>query len=182
MHLVNMKCFKFLLLTFSFVLIGAAAMAQNSKLYGYSQVVIPGAAAAKRITDDAGNVVERSTEDIKTSYLVYLATTAKTRVYPVEMWIKGEPYSAMPQSVSTTPVSITSGPVIMGRTQKTELVPKTTQKVTQLVPSTYVAAKSNAQAAKLAQQNELVVVYKQGGKTYIKTLKNLTELSPKALQ
>ncbi len=164
------------------VLIAQTIRAQNNqdKLYGFVQPIIPGAAAAKRVTDDAGNVVERRSEDIRFNYFIYLTTTSKARVYPVEMWIKGAPYSAMPKTV-TAPVELTDN-LVPGRPQKTVLVPKTTQKITQLDPAPHVAEKSNAKARNLAQENELVVVYKQGGKTYIKTLKTLSELSPKALQ
>lgn len=157
------------------------AQTGSSQLYGFSQVTIPGAAAAKRVTDDAGNTVERRTEDLKVSYFIYLSTVAKTRVYPMEVWIKGKAYSARPEAIATTPVQI-SGNVVVGRTQKTTLVPKTTQKVTRLIPIPLTASKSSKKAQTLAGENELVVVYKQGGKTYYKTLKTLTELSPQALQ
>lgn len=179
MHLSCMKPFFFLL---TLLLAGSALLAQNSsgKLYGYIQPVIPGAAAAKRVTDDAGHVVERKPEDTRFNYFIYLTTAQTTRVYPIEMWIKGQPFSAMPKTV-TTPVEQTSH-LVPGRPQKTVLVPETTQKVTQLEPAPFIAEKSNAKAASLALENELVVVYKQGGKTYIKTLKTLSELSPKALQ
>lgn len=181
MHPLHMK-YGFLLITIGFLLVSTVISAQAGKdrLYGFVQPVIPGAAAAKRVTDDAGNVVERRPEDIRFNYFIYVATTAKTRIYPVEMWIKGEPFSATPKVV-TTPVQLTSH-LVPGRPQKTELVPKTTQKVTQLEWAPFIAAKSSGKAAALAQENELVVVYKQGGKTYIKTLKTLTALSPKALQ
>jgi hypothetical protein len=157
------------------------AQTGSDQLYGFSQVTIPGAAAAKRVTDDAGNVVERRTEDLKMNYFIYLRTAVKTRVYPVEVWIKGKAFSARPEIISNTPVQV-SGPVVMGRTQKTTLVPKTTQKVIQLVPIPLTSNKSTQKAQNLAAANELVVVYKQGGKTYYKTLKAITELSPQALQ
>lgn len=168
----------FILLTTTYLL---QAQSASSKLYGFSQAVIPGAAAAKRVTDDAGNVVERRTEDIRMNYFIYLSTVAKTRVYPIEVWIKGNAFSARPETVASTPVQVL-GNVVMGRTQKTTLVPKTTQKVTRLIPIPLAANKSSQKAKALAAENELVVVYKQGGKTFYKTLKSITELSPQALQ
>lgn len=175
--------YRIIILSAFFLLAAFTIHAQTGQdqLYGFSQVTIPGAAAAKRVTDDAGNTVERRTEDLKVTYYIYLSTTAKTRVYPIEVWIKGNAYSARPETVGSTPVQV-SGPVVMGRTQKKTLVPKTTQKVTRLVPIPLTADKSSQKAQKLAAENELVVVYKQGGKTFYKTLKALTELSPQAMQ
>ncbi len=179
MHPAYMKYF------FAFVFVLAAgtlwAQTNSDQLYGFRQTVIPGAAAAKRITDDAGNVIENNTENNRYNYYIYLATSAKTRVYPVEIWLKGEPFSARPETVASTPVTATDN-VILGRAQKTILVPKTTQKVIRLIPTPLMADKSSNKAKSLAQEAELVVVYKQGGKTYYKTLKTLTTLAPKALQ
>ena len=157
-------------------------MAQNSgdKLYGFLQPVIPGAAAAKRITDDAGGVIERKAADIKLNYFIYLSTAKAKKVDVIEMWIRGKAFSANTKNVDT-PVEITSN-LVPGRPQKKVLVPKTTQNVIQLEPTELAGKKTNGKAARLAQQAELVVVYKQEGKTYIKTLKALSELSPKALQ
>ena len=175
--------YRVIFLSTLFLLAAYALSAQTSgdKLYGFSQVTIPGAAAAKRVTDDAGNVVERRTEDLKVNHFIYLTTTSKTRVYPIEVWIKGKAFSARTEAVANTPVQV-SGVVVMGRTQKTTLVPKTTQKVTRLIPTPLTASKSSQKAKTLAGENELVVVYKQGGKTFYKTLKTITELSPQALQ
>jgi len=178
------KCFKTLLLMAIIIGSATAAFAQGDKLYGYRQAVIPGAAAAnKRVIDDAGNVVtERRTEDTRNTYHIYLATTAKTRVYPIEVWINGEAFSARPENGAKTPVEVPSGPGVMGRASNSTLVPKTTQKVTRLIPIPLVADKTSQKAAALAKQAELVVVYKQGGKTYYKTIKTLEALPPVALQ
>ena len=178
----HLSCMKPLFFLLTLLLAGSALQAQHSKdsLYGFVQPVSPGVAAAKRVTNDAGQVVERKAEGTRYNYFIYLSTQASTRVYPIEIWLRGEQFSALPKAVST-PVEQTSN-LVPGRPQKTVLVPKTTQKVTQLEPAPFVAQKSNTKAAQLALENELVVVYKQGGKTYIKTLKTLKELSPKALQ
>ena len=178
-HLKNMKRL-FLLLTVVLAFDKLPAQNSGDKLYGFVQPVLPGAAAARRIADDAGNVSERKPADVRLNYFIYLATAKADTVYDVEMWIRGKAFSALPKIVDT-PVELTSN-LVPGRPQKKVLVPKTTQKVIQLEPTELAGKKTNGKAARLAQQAELVVVYKQEGKTYIKTLKALSELSPKALQ
>lgn len=156
------------------------AQGTGDQLYGFSRVTTPGIAPADKIENLDGSVTERKVSN-NTNYLIYLRTAAKTRVYPIEIWINGEVYSARPETVTKTPVQV-AGPTVMGRTQQITLVPKTTQKVTQLIPTPLMADKSSAKARKLAQTAELVVVYKQGGKTFYKTLKTLKALPVNALQ
>lgn len=177
----HLKCMKRLFFLLIVMLAFSELPAQNSgdKLYGYVQPVIPGAAAAKRITDDTGGVIERKAADIKLNYFIYLSA-AKEKVEVIEMWIMGKAFSATIKNVET-PVEVISH-LVPGRPQKKVLVPKTTQNIIQLEPTTLKATKTNKKAALLAKQAELVVVYSQGGKTYFKTLKALSELSPKALQ
>lgn len=178
-HLKNMKRLFFLLIL---ALAFGELSAQNGgeKLYGYVQPVLPGAAAARRIKDDAGGVIERKEADIKLNYFIYLSMAKAEKVSAIEIWIRGKAFSALCKNVDT-PVEHTSH-LVPGRPQKKVLVPKTTQKVIQLQPTTLKPTNTNETAAQLAQQAELVVVYKQAGNTYIKTLQTLTELSPKALQ
>jgi hypothetical protein len=155
------------------------AQAASDSLYGYSQVVTPGIRAARDI-DEKGNMVKKPTEPVY-RYFIYLATTSGTRVYPVELWIKGKAFSARSEAVTKTPVMHTNR-VMPQHPQKQILVPKTTQNVVALVPIPLVAQKSSAKAKDLAQVNELVVVYKQGGKRHYRVLKELTELGAAAMQ
>lgn len=162
------------------VLAGQALRAQTGdRLYGYSQVVTPGIAARGDI-DANGNTTGKK-QETRYSYQIFLVTAAKTRVYPVELWIKGNPYSARPEAVQQTPVEQVDDNV-PAYPQKKVLVPKTTQKVTRLVPAPHIGSKTSAKAKQLAGTNEVVLVYKQGGKTYHKTLKQLTPLPPASRQ
>jgi len=157
------------------------AQKSAAKLYGYEQAVIPGIAAAdKRIYDDAGNAVERRPEDTRMNYFFYLATSSTAKVYPVEIWVKGKVFAAQAKE-EKAPIEMASH-LAPGRPQKITLVPKTTQKLTRLEPAPFTATKTNTKAAQLAKEAELVIVYKQGGKTSIQTLKTLEKLPPKALQ
>ncbi|HVG42265.1 MAG TPA: hypothetical protein VM888_11695 [Chitinophagaceae bacterium] len=163
---------------FAFAVISVQAQASN-KLYGYSQIITPGVRATADVDMD-GNVIKKP---VKTNYdySIYLTTALKTKVYPLEVWIKGNAYSAKIETIAHTPVEHTNSPVL-NQSQKNVLVPKTTQKVVKLIPTAAVAIKSTRKVKQLAKSNELVVVYKQGGKTYYKTIKKFMELEPLSLQ
>ena len=182
-HMLYKMAYPFLLLTAILLMAttGLRAQSKSDRLFGYSQVTTPGIAKADEIENLDGTVTKTNERGNNKRHFIYLSTLAKTSVYPIEVWIKGEAFSARPESIAGTPVEI-SGPVVMGRPQKITLVPKTTQKVTRLIPIPLMEGKSTNKGATLAQENELVVVYKQGGKTIYKTLKTLKELSTKALK
>jgi hypothetical protein len=155
------------------------AQASADSLYGYSQVITPGIKAARDL-DSNGNWVKKQVAD-NYRYFIYLTTKVSARVYPIEVWIKGEAFGAKPQIITETPV------VHIDRTmtqlpQKQILVPKTTQNVTAIIPIPLIAGKRSERAKQLAQENELVVVYKQGGKKQYRVLKEFTELSAIAMQ
>lgn len=182
-HMLFQNNYPFLLLTAILMVAtnGLKAQSKSDKLFGYSQVTTPGIAKADEIENLDGTVTQTTGSGNNKNYFIYLSTLSKTRVYPMEVWIKGEAFSARSETITNSPVQI-SGPGVRGNPQKTTLVPKTTQKVTRLIPIPLMGGKSTDRGETLAAQNDLVVVYKQGGKTVYKTLKNIKELSPKALQ
>ncbi len=157
----------------------AGAQAAGDSLYGYSQVVIPGAGAARDL-DASGNLVKK-TADPTYRYFIYLTTDAGTPINPVEVWIKGKAYSARAEAITETPVVHTSR-LMPQHPQKQVLVPKTTQNVVALIPIPLQAEKSSAKAKDLAQQNELVVVYKQAGRLHYGVLKELRALPAQPMQ
>jgi hypothetical protein len=169
-----MRSFLFLLLTIQAFLVGAQ-MKGSDKLYGYKEAVIPGMNPS--YTDENGGQ-KSGTIKSSSNYFIYVQSDA--RIYPSEMWVEGQPYSVAVTTV-TTPVervdeSQPASPVV-----KT-LVPKTTQRVIQLITSKAVHEKFSKIGKGLAEKNELVVVYKKGGKFYYISLASLTALEPAVKQ
>jgi hypothetical protein len=175
LHLFSMKS-TFLLLFVICYLACLKATAQNVKLYGYVQKVTPGISATVEL-DENGNRVKRSGASME-NYFMYLAGPANSRVYLVEGWIKGERVGLKGTTVKT-PVQITAS----SETGKVvEVVPKSTAMVWQLTGTTAPAGKTFEKAKRLAQTNEMVVVYRLNGQFRYATLKNLTPLETAHLQ
>lgn len=149
---------------------GFSALAQSkgkARIYGFVQPVAP--AVGQGTLDISGEEV--STGKLG-SYNLMLYITASSRVYPSEVWVNGEQYSVRSMEVRTTPVKHGSK----------VLVPRTTQRVWQMIPGPAAAAKSTAKAKQLAKTNEMVVVYKQNGKFWYNTLARVEQLEGAARQ
>ena len=168
-----MKKILFLLLIIAVSVTSRSQTEGSAKLYGYIQDVLPGANNTV-IVEGGGQVNEPAKP--KKNYRIYLESTS--RVYPVEIWINGQPYSARMDVISSTPVvfgSETTG-------NKKELVPKTSRKVILLTPAPYIASKNTGDVESIASTNELVVLYKQNGKFYYNKLEKLEQLEAAAMQ
>jgi len=169
-HLYIMK-YTLLLLSILFIFSSLNSQTRTDvKIYGYVQPVSRGVSPQMDV-DEAGNIKSAGTKP-GTNYFIYIAGPASVRIYPIEMWVKGEKYSAKPTSVSNTPVQI-ADPSLPDGPNKITLVPKTTKKVMMLTPGNAITGKSLAIAMSKAQINELVVVYKMNGKFYYAALKKL---------
>lgn len=154
--------------------------AQSSpKLYGYRQTVSAGVKPNQNISEDGAVVTDQPKR--MENYFIYFATSSKNRLYPVAMFIEGVRYDVTATAVKQTPVLEQSNP-IPGQKAKV-LVPKTVQRVYQLVPSgaSAASAKVNAGIISSAKSHALVLVYRQGGKTYTRSLKTLTQLDAAAM-
>lgn len=145
----------------------------RAKLYGFKEEVIGGVNSSH--LEENGEQVNRNSTGL--NYYIYLQ--AGTRVYPSEMWINGHPFGVSFQSV-TTPVERQE--FNAPDSGKTVLVPKTNEKVMQLVPVAAVESKLTEKGKSLAANNELVVIYKQEGRFYYSVLDQLKPLVPVALQ
>lgn len=165
-----------------FLLQSLVPNAQQSKqvqLYAYEQQVIPGAQKAKnRDGEDNGGLANNPGK--KYNYFFYAVPASALRLYPVELWVKGKKYGVQLKAVSS-PVTITNGHV-PGNPKTSVLVPKTGNKVLQLIPTDVVAEKNYPTAEKLAAQNDVVFVFKQGGKFYYQAKPELLQLDAAALQ
>lgn len=110
---------------------------------------------------------------------MYAASTY--RIYPAEIWIEGIRYGVSVKPITKTPVEYSDEANI--GSPRSVLVPATSKKIIQLIPISATAAKHMGTMAKsLSATNELVVVYKQGGKFYYNTLKSLSAIESAAMQ
>lgn len=172
-HHIYMKAILFFLLAACSSWSGNAQTKGTLKLYGFTQAVSGGKApemdpnTGLRVSGGAGK-----------NYFLYAVSPA--RIYPSEIWIEGTRFGVDIQSVKETPVEY-SEPGNIGAPSKV-LIPKTTQKVIQLLPGRAVEVKGTSKkAGSLAKTNELVVVYKQNGKFYYQTLSKLIDLQAAAM-
>lgn len=158
-------------------LIAFAGTAQNKgtvKLYGYYQPVSVG--KAPEINDETGL---RTSEGQGRNYFLYAVSSS--RIYPAEIWVEGTRMGVTVKTVANTPV--TYGDDANIGSPKKVLVPQTSQIVTQLILTPAINGKNlGINAAKLAQANSVVLVYKQAGKFYYSTLADLTALNSAAAQ
>jgi hypothetical protein len=163
----------------TFLLILAAAVAAASygqtkgtaRLYAYRQPVAPGTPGGT--VDMEGNEVGTG-QSARQNNWIYITST--TRIYPSELWINGQPYAVRIQRIAKTPV-----PNPSPEAQK-PLVPKTSQLVWLLTPVPAVEGKQQPRSRGLAAANEVVVVYKSGGKFHYAAAKTFTDLSAAAMQ
>lgn len=166
-----------IMILFSVLSLSAFAQTKGSgKLYGYKQAAPPGMI---RKTIDENGTEKAAPVKQNVNYYLYLVTSS--RAYPSELWIKGEPFGVRLQTIEETPVEQTNTNVRVS-TAKKLLVPKTTQKVVQLIPAPMAGKALSSKAKALSSANELVVLYKQNGKFYYQALPKMTELEAMALQ
>ncbi|MDB5206470.1 MAG: hypothetical protein JWR72_1545 [Flavisolibacter sp.] len=170
-----MKSIFFLLAVISLSFASYSQTKGAIKLYGFKQSVSGG-----RAPDIAeGASTRTSGGGAGKNYFIY--ATSPSRIYPLEMWIEGVQYGVTISSITKTPVEYSDEANI--GSQKTVLVPKTSEKSIQLIPVPVMGNKSTGTKAKsLATTNELVVVYKQNGKFYYTALKSLSGLKSAAMQ
>jgi len=118
-----MKQLYFLIIALVFSLFSMAQTEGASKLYGYKQKQTPGNVRV----DDNGNERPRIQQY---NYFIYLVS--KGKVTPTEIWMNGQAYSVK-ASQSSSPVEYRHPN--SAESKQRILVPKTSSKVLQLIPS-----------------------------------------------
>ena len=175
-----MKQILLLLILIFYFSISKAQTRNDVEIFGYIQPVSRGV-SPETITDEAGNL---KTKGLKagSNYFIYFTGPASSRIYPIEMWIKGKQYSAKPEAVNKTPVQM-ADPALPNGPNFITLVPKTSKKVIRLISGSAVTpGKSLVIAKSKAKTNELVVVYKMNGKLYYSLLEKLNILEGATMQ
>jgi hypothetical protein len=147
---------------------GIQAFGQNNvKLYGFVREAHPG--TIPKGTQENGNEIRANTGAAE--YLVYISGPAGSRIYPVEIWIKGKRYDARIEKLSA-PVTIDQNG------EKKTLVASSEGSVMRLYPEEAGTRKVNLNVKSRVSANDVVVVYKMNGKFYTASLKKLEQLEP----
>ena len=168
-------------LVFSLCLLIQHAFGQTRsdvKVYAYARAIVGGAfpkISGPKETNHLSLVHRKE----KYTYSIFIEGPLKTRIYPVEMYVKGERTGVKTAEVET-PVQLKteSGPY----SRPIILVPKTKNRVYRLDLSTPMAEKRLAVAKKKAAANEIVIVYKYAGRLYYAVKKKFNFLEPVVLQ
>jgi len=147
-------------------------------VYGYKQAVLPGMIRGDIITED-GKTIE---QPFKPSFNFFIYTGSNATIHPVEIWLQGKAYSVQTEKVSDTPVEYINPTMMPVGSSKTILVPRTSKKILKLALGQLLENASNSKMKSVSKDHELVVVYKQNGKTYYTALKKLKEIAPVAHQ
>ena len=148
-------------------------------LYGYKQPVISG--APPKISYNEGGQENPAPRAAKYNYLIYISGPNNIRIYPTEIWLMGKQYGVKDADIKKTPI-VHTNVNIPEYSKPVVLVPKTSKTVFQLSPTATLPKKGLAAAKTTAQKNELVVVYKMGGRFYYAAIKKLSLLEPMAMQ
>ncbi|MBB1284916.1 hypothetical protein HRH25_11085 [Flavisolibacter sp. BT320] len=158
----------------SFIIAASAQEKGTVKLYGYYQAVSAG--KAPEMNPETGL---RTSSGQGKNYFLYAVSSS--RVYPAEIWVEGTRMGVTIRTITTSPVMYGDDANI--GSPKKELVPKTAQRVTQLILAPAAEGKDFGNRGKtLAETNEIVLVYKQNGKFYYSVLPKLTALDSAVAQ
>jgi hypothetical protein len=153
------------------------AQSSSVKSYGYLQSITPGITAGKDVTINGGEK-EIKKEDKLYKYYIYLSVPPKARIIPVEVWIKGKRYPVTYQEVEEKPVTVTNS-ILPDHPKTTVLVPQTSRKVLEITPvpeDSATKTRSKASIQSKARKNELVIIYKNKGRTCSSVLKKFHQL------
>ncbi|MGQ0737494.1 MAG: hypothetical protein ACT4OJ_00385 [Bacteroidota bacterium] len=157
----------------SFVLASQLITAQPAvKLYGYSQVFVPGMIPQDDVPDENGGRTIKKPH-VVTNYYLFIAASPATIIQPREIWLEGKGFRAISQQLVKTPV-------MSDYPEKKTLVAATKLKVTQLTlgDSLPSSPKPTQTLRRLTVANQFVLVYSWKGKRYYTVIKKLTVLSP----
>lgn len=155
------------------VLVSQSVTAQPFiKLYGYSQVFVPGMIPQEDIPGENGER-SRGRSNVVTNYYIFMAASPAAIIQPREIWLDGKGFKAINQQQVKTPVRV-------DYPEKKTLVPATTLRVTQLALGDSLSASSKPAKAlrTLTAGNQLVIVYSWKGKRYYAVVKKLKVLRP----
>lgn len=177
-----MKIFVLLFLLASIYLPQSCGQAGRSitKGYAYSRETLGGAAPTVKV--DENGTASESVRRAAQQYYIYIEVPRPPDVTVKSVWIKGMKFDAGVTEVPSTPVVLSNLSVTM---ETDTLVPKTVNKVWQVVPAAGGSAASGAavkaaRTAAAADEVEIEYVYK--GKTFRFPIHEIKKLHPVALQ
>jgi hypothetical protein len=147
------------------------------KVFAFEQENLPGTKPAG-VTDENGNSVRKAAA--KKNYFIFLSFNKSYSIAPTQIFIKGKPFTIKTTMVKKTPVEYINNN-IPAKPEKITLVPATNNKVLELqLNETPSGIKQTASIQKLADKNDVVIVYLWKKKKYFLALKKIKILEPMA--
>jgi hypothetical protein len=148
------------------------AQSKPVTVYGFERR-ISGGMQKRGDVDESGKQVKTPPAYPGLQRLIYLASNS--RVYPVQLWISGEAFAVKTKQVAALPGDLADSTKAATRSVSIG-------KFWQLIPLPLTADKSGGRAKALAINNDVVVLYKAGGKLRYGVLKKFAELNPAVQQ
>ena len=166
------------LLFFVLFIAGISASAQPAiKVFAFEQQNLPGTIPAG-IKDENGNPIKKAAT--KKNYFIFLSFKKNCVITPVQVFLKGIPFSVQVTDNKKTPVEYTNN-TIPNHPDKTILVPKTNNRVIKIDPIEAQGSENkDPHVEKLTKSNDLVIAYMWKKKKYFVTLKKMKQLDPVA--
>lgn len=145
------------------------------KVYAYSQSLLPGARPENIPMENGGELKVKREE--KLNYFFYAEQKRSAKIKITDIWIKGEKFSFRTDSISKTPVEITSGNA-EGTSKKIILKPSAGNFFLLITPGAIVKTEKNASGkiGKLLLKNELVLRYQWRENTYYFSVEKIKKL------
>jgi hypothetical protein len=147
-------------------------------LYAYRQRVSPGTQKIGDL-DENGKLIKKEAKPVF-HYAIYLISSSKTPVYPVQLWINGEAAAVEVKTLASPPIMYTNVDAPTAVPKPLFAPPNGT--IFQLTPTPLTTDKDKGEAKTLAKNNAVVLLYKKEGKLQYGVLRKFTDLPAVSLQ
>lgn len=179
MHQTGMN--KRTVFTLLFVAIAFLLQAQSGdvRLYGFKKRAAGGMQKRGDI-EEGGKLIKTKPAEVF-QYTIWLVTESRMRIYPVQLWIRGEAFSVKADWIPAAQLLQNENDAYRYY-EKLKTVVTKAGGAWKLTPLPLVTDKSGERAKALAVENDVVALYKLAGKVRYGVLKKFTELDEAVLQ
>ena len=161
------------------VLLSGQKVCSKVKLHAYQRQTLPGMIADGVVNEDGK--VKSPKPQIRTTRYIFLQVPKGKKTKVIRVWISGQSHDVSVDSVKSTPVILGKTPV--GNLVRNDtLVPRTGDMVLALSAGTRLLSKPVKKLLKPIEDNELVVEYIIGRRSYYSFAREIKKLEPLALQ
>ncbi len=178
LHHGDMKKFIVLILASLFMLPVLYAQKHTAVIYGFRQQSTGGMQKRGDI-DESGRLLKKEPPKVF-KYAIYLTTKYTQTLHPVQIWIKGKAFSVRAEAKTAAEFLNEDA----GRYSKktNPAIYETAGAIWKLNKTQPTKNNGSNRAKALAAANDVVVLYRMGGKLHYGVLKKFTDLEPALLQ